>query len=53
MREAGITLWLSALNPQALDVVRRSPLGQAVGNERMFHSLIDAVKAYETRGKRG
>jgi sulfate permease, SulP family len=51
MREAGITLWLATLNPQALEVVRRSPLGQAVGNERMFHNLIDAVKAYETRGK--
>jgi sulfate permease, SulP family len=50
MREGGIILWLSALNPQALEVVRRSPLGQAVGNARMFHNLIDAVKAYETRG---
>jgi SulP family sulfate permease len=51
MREGGISLWLSALNPQALEVVRRSPLGQALGPERMFFNLHDAVKAYEIRGK--
>jgi sulfate permease, SulP family len=50
MRESGISLWLSALNPQALDVVRRSPLGHALGPERMFFNLSDAVKAYEKRG---
>jgi SulP family sulfate permease len=48
MREGGISLWLSALNPQALEVVRRSPLGQALGPHRMFLNLADAVKAYET-----
>jgi anti-anti-sigma factor len=48
MREGGISLWLSALNPQALEVVRRSPLGQALGPQRMFSNLADAVKAYET-----
>jgi len=48
MREGGISLWLSALNPQALEVVRRSPLGQALGPQRMFLNLADAVKAYET-----
>jgi hypothetical protein len=49
LRERGISLWLSALNPQALAVVRRSPLGRALGAERMFFNLRDAVKAYETR----
>jgi len=47
MKEAGITLWLSALNPLALNMVRRSRLGQALGNERMFFNLQEAVKAYE------
>ena len=47
MREAGITLWLSALNPLALNMVRRSRLAQALGNERMFFNLQEAVKAYE------
>jgi len=51
MREHGISLWLCALNPLALEVVRRSPLGQALGSERMFFNLREAVKAYQTRGK--
>jgi sulfate permease, SulP family len=51
LREAGILLWLSALNPLALEVVRRSSLGQVLGPERMFFNLRDAVKAYEQRGK--
>jgi MFS superfamily sulfate permease-like transporter len=50
MREYGITLWLCTLNPLALEVVRRSALGQALGSERMFFTLREAVKAYETRG---
>jgi MFS superfamily sulfate permease-like transporter len=50
LRAGGVFLWLSALNPQALAVVRRSPLGRALGDERMFVNLRDAVKAYETRG---
>jgi SulP family sulfate permease len=44
-------LCLSALNPQALEAVRRSPLGEALGSARMFFNLPDAVKAYETRAK--
>jgi SulP family sulfate permease len=48
MRDGGISLWLSALNPRALEVVRRSPLGQVLGSERMFINLRDAVNAYES-----
>ena len=48
LREAGISLWLSALNPHALEVVRRSPLGHAVGAEHIFFNLRDAVAAYES-----
>jgi sulfate permease, SulP family len=51
MREGGIALWLSALNPLALKMVRGSPLGQALGSERMFFNLRDAVKAYEKMGQ--
>jgi high affinity sulfate transporter 1 len=43
----GIVLWLSALNPEALKVVKSSPLGQTLGNERMFFNLREAVQAYE------
>jgi SulP family sulfate permease len=49
LRKSGISLYLSALNPQALEAVRRSPLGEALGPARMFFNLPDAVKAYETR----
>jgi SulP family sulfate permease len=51
MREHGISLWLCALNPLALDVVRRSPLGRSLASERMFRNLREAVQAYETRDK--
>ena len=51
MREHGISLWLCALNPLALEVVRCSPLGRTLASERMFLNLREAVKAYETRGK--
>jgi sulfate permease, SulP family len=51
LRELGITLWLTALNPEALKVVLRSPLGKTLGRERMFFNLQDAVKAYGTTGK--
>jgi high affinity sulfate transporter 1 len=50
LREAGISLWLSTLNPLALEMVRRSSLGQVLGPQRMFFNLRDAVKAYEQRG---
>ena len=50
LREGGITLWLTTLNPEALNVVQRSPLGKALA-DRMFFNLRDAVTAFETRGR--
>lgn len=50
MRQRGISLWLCALNPLALEVVRRSQLGEALGPGRLYVSLRQAVTAYETRG---
>ena len=49
LREHGIELWLASLNPEALKVVRRSPLGQVLGTGRMFFNIWDAVKAFEKR----
>ena len=46
LSDHGITLWLAALNPRALDVVRRSPLGARLGDERMFAGVEEAVEAY-------
>jgi MFS superfamily sulfate permease-like transporter len=47
LRERGIALWLAALNPEALTVIKNSPLGKALGTERMFFNLREAVQAYE------
>jgi SulP family sulfate permease len=47
LREAGITLWLAALNPRALEVVKRSPLFATLGYERMFFNVEQAVKEYK------
>jgi len=46
MREAGITLWLSALNPKALKVLKRSPIFATLGYERMFFNVEQAVERY-------
>lgn len=48
LRDAGITLWLAALNPEPLRVIERSPLGATLGHERMFFNLEQAVEAYES-----
>jgi MFS superfamily sulfate permease-like transporter len=42
----GITLWLAALNPEPLKVIRRSPLGEKLGNERLFLNAEQAVEAW-------
>jgi anti-anti-sigma factor len=43
----GISLWLTALNPNVLEVVQRSTLGATLGRERMFFKLQTAVETYE------
>jgi sulfate permease, SulP family len=49
LRKAGVELWLAALNPEALDLVRQTPLAERLGRERMFLSLEAAVAAFEAR----
>jgi SulP family sulfate permease len=51
LRQHGVALWLTALNPEALRVVRRSALGKVLGRERMFFNLRDAVYAYERNAR--
>jgi len=46
LREAGITLWLAALNPRAFEVVKHSPLFATLGYERMFFNVEQAVERY-------
>lgn len=47
MRSQGVTLWLASLNPEVLNVVQQSPLGQTLGRSRMFFNLQTAVSHYE------
>ena len=51
LHDGGITLWLAALNPEPLKVIKRSPLGQTLGQERMFFNLEEAVEAYKAQSK--
>jgi sulfate permease, SulP family len=48
-RNRGGELWLAALNPAARRVVERSPLGRALGPERMFYDLEHAVERFRAR----
>jgi MFS superfamily sulfate permease-like transporter len=50
LRGDGIALWLAALNPEALAMVRRSPLGAALGRERLFFDVQAAVEKYQQAG---
>ena len=49
LREGGISLWLASLNPEALKVIERSPLGKTLGRDRMFFNLQQAVETYQAR----
>jgi MFS superfamily sulfate permease-like transporter len=49
-RERGVELWLVGLTPGVLAMVRRSPLGDALGRERMFFSPELAVARYAELG---
>jgi len=45
----GITLWLAALNPEPLKIIRRSPLGERLGDDWLFYTVEQAVEAYQAR----
>jgi high affinity sulfate transporter 1 len=47
MHKAGISLWLAALNPDVLEVVKRSPLGESLGREGLVFNLEVAVTQFE------
>lgn len=50
LRKRGIALWLTALNPEPLELVRRSPLGETLGRAGMFFNLEAAVKRFQGSG---
>jgi len=51
LSDSGLTLWLVALNPEALRVIRHAPIGEMLGPERMFSNLELAVEVYQRMDK--
>jgi SulP family sulfate permease len=49
LREEGIEVWLAALTPEALELVRRTPLAERLGRERMFFNVEDGFDAFAKR----
>jgi len=47
----GITLWLAALNPEPLKVIRRAQLGEKFVDDRLFFNAEQAVEAYQARSR--
>jgi MFS superfamily sulfate permease-like transporter len=45
-RSRGIEIWLAALQPEVLAMAKRSPLGEALGPDRIFSSLDTAVSRF-------
>jgi sulfate permease, SulP family len=48
-RAGGVTFWLAGLAPDVYTVVRRSPLGEALGHERLFLNLELALDRYRAQ----
>jgi SulP family sulfate permease len=47
-RERGAIVWLAALNPAALEVVRRSGLDNQLGRERLLFNARTAIERFKT-----
>jgi hypothetical protein len=45
-RERGVDTWLVGLNPGVLQMIQKSPLGNALGHEKMQFNLELAVAKY-------
>jgi anti-anti-sigma factor len=43
----GTVVWLAALNPAVLEVVRRTELGKQLGNERLLFNARAAIARYQ------
>lgn len=47
LQEKGISLWLVGMSPGVWDMVIKAPLGQALGEARMFLNLELAIEHYQ------
>jgi sulfate permease, SulP family len=50
-RSEGAEIWLASVNPDLRRIIDRSPLGAALGSERIFFTLRKAVEAWRRRGE--
>jgi MFS superfamily sulfate permease-like transporter len=50
LRKKGSRMWLASLNPEALELVQHTRLGERLGREGMFFTVEQAVAAFEARG---
>jgi hypothetical protein len=48
VRQSNQEVWLVGMTPSVTQLVRRSPLNDALGRERMFERLEDAVAQFES-----
>ncbi len=46
--ERGMTMWLAALNPGVLKVVRQSGLAERLGRERLLFNAREAIERFQT-----
>jgi anti-anti-sigma regulatory factor len=49
LRARGTLLWVVRLNPEARQMVERSPLWETLGHERLFPNMETAAEAYRAR----
>ena len=49
LRREGVELWLVALNPEAIEMIRRTPLAERLGRGRMYFNLETAVDSYQSK----
>jgi len=47
LKAAGVELWMAGLTPTALEIVRRSALGDRLGHERMCFDVPQAVHRFQ------
>jgi MFS superfamily sulfate permease-like transporter len=47
-QKSGVALWLTALNPEPLQMIQKSELGCTLGRARMHFNLEEAVKHFQS-----
>ncbi len=47
LRKSGVSLWLAALNPEPLELIKQTGLGETLGRQRMHFNLEQAVLSFQ------